>query len=493
MKVDISAWDKRNVWTLSSGELAVRPGLFTLMAPGSGKRFVAGFSVNNSRTNSVWHYIIETALDTGLNATIRILDENFVTQQTVATGANTAVRSASLGVIEDQVMISSPDFPTFWGVVGSSLIRALKQPSLIEGREVLNVPQGILVSWAGRSVIAAPEALYISDALQPRTFDPINVLNPPGGAIYGLLVSPSGDLVVCTTTGVYSLAVDAAASGQLVLGIWQKVTDHATVTYDSVCASRGQLFGLTERGYKRIDQAVAPEVLVDEKLSVGKQSNTANSAVRFPDYRVGKLFGGRRGPILSIERDKGSSLPNDGYIHMADLERQIRSWWVSNGLFMRVTGILTEADGTELFVTDWGILRPQGNTDFGIGSGSGGSGSEDQDIVATMFGEVTTDPSYLPVVRSVDYKTDASQEMILSVNNQQQTFSPLRQVPPVTDTDVWGAATSPYRESAMAGKRGNFSERTANVAVQVDVTGALARLDSSLDIEFKGPGKQRRP
>lgn len=468
MNVDVTGWDKRNVWPLPSGQPAVRPSFKQVYAAATGRSLVGGFSLRNPRTDAMWHCLFDVASTGTPDCKMRIVDHNFVELQVLATNSAGVPRAVCCSPVEDQVLITSPDFASIWMLLGGAATRATKKASVNPNTTALQVPRGLSVSWAGRPVVAGPDALYIGDALQVRTFVAENTLSPPGGAIHGLHVAAGGALVVCTSTGVWALPEDAAASGQIVVGVFSKLTDYECVAYNTTAITHGRLFGLTTKGYRTIDEADSDETLLDEQVV----SRTApGGRLAFNDYRSGRLLGGAHGPIAV----------QGNFAHMTDLATGLRSWMhtADTAYPLAMVGLLQGNDGEELYITPTGICRMIGNTEVVNGVA----------VTATLAGRIITPPEVSPVLRHVTFESDTPATLACSVNGTVKTSSP-RQVAPVVGTDWWDVGLT-YREPPMRSQRFIWAERTDDVAVELQVVDHPARLGPSVDVEFKGPGKRR--
>lgn len=470
LTVDVSRWANRNLWPLSSGEIAVRPGLNSLLAAGSGF-FVGGGSIQNQRTDEAFHYLVTTDFNYA-TPTLSVYDENFTLLQSIALATSRRPRAVCVNQVVDQVIVSSPDFPTYWGVVGGGLVRMTQGTSEIDGRSLINPPRGLSVSWGDRCVIASDNLVYFSDPTLPRVFDPANAVDPPGGAVYGMHVSEAGSLILCTTSGVYSLSIDAAASGYIVLGVWQKVTDFACHNYQTTCHVRGELFGLSQRGYRRIDSEGSKEVLLDDPRLGFLSTEGSSTPAIFPDYRRGVMVQTDQGPAVTIDR----------LFHRTDLESGLQTWWENTqGFELRLVCTLRESDGTELFVLETDICRVQGTAELA----SDGSTT----VVGGYFGTVSFPPDLNPVIRWVDWSTDAPTASV-SLDTAQGDDITLSQVSPVIGTDAWGAF--PWAEAKYRSHRFDFAARESDVTLKMVATGACRRVDQQLNVWYKGPGLKRR-
>jgi hypothetical protein len=469
LTIDISKWANRNLWPLSSGELAVRPGFNSLLSAGSGV-FLGGGSIQNQRTGEAFHYLV-TGNSFSQFPSLSVYDENFTLLQTQQLPSYRTPRAICVTQVVDQVCITSPDFPTYWGMVGGGVTRMLQGVSEIDGRTLIDPPVGISVSWGDRLVIASRNLLSFSDPTLPRVFDPANQIDPPGGSIYGLHVSDSGSLIACTTSGVWSLSIDAAASGYIVLGVWQKVTDFATHNYQTTCLARGQLFGLTQRGYRRIDAEHSEEVLLDDPRCGYFSGSPAIRAAIFPDYRRGKMVQMDAGPCVSI----------GGIMHRTDLETGLKSWWVNPLFLLSPVCCLRDSDGTELPVLSISVTRLQGTSELGRDGSTGVEGG--------FFGTVSFPPELNPVIRWVDWASD-SPTMSIDIDTTAGTPTSVTQQAPLIGTDQWESAV--WSEAKMNTKRFDFATRGSDTTLNLTAVGACRRVDPALNAWYKGPGKFRR-
>lgn len=470
-------WDMRNVWPMPSGELAVRSSLvnpLTVFSLASGIRYLGGFSINNPRTDMVVHYVF---CHDSTSVYIKLYTEDFIQvhSSTLAISAATAnlddlYRTGfSYAVVEDEILITSALFASYWGKIGSGLIRADTVASVNTNFTAVNVPRGICVGWAGRAVVAEPSGtMWFSDALAPRTFVPQNAIDPPGGAIYGLHVNAGGALIICTTTGVYALPEDAAATGQIVVGVFSKLTDYACIAYDTTCVSRGRVFGLTERGFRLIDQPDAQEVQIDEKYG----NRSFISRLHFNDYRDGKIFGGQNGPIVSIS----------GFMHPMDMSTGFKSWWVVNmdvseARTFDLRGLLFNDNGEEFFLH---VDGPKFKNNY----------NSNEMPTASCFGRVSTPPEQNPVIREVMFKSNSPHAFYVQIEGTQKSiFS--RQLSPKLGTDTWDTAGLIYREQDIVTIRTNWAVRTNNVGIEIILSAYGALVPEQVDILFKGPGRLR--
>jgi hypothetical protein len=465
-------WDKRNVWPLPSNELAVRKALEAIYTdPYPSHIYLAGFTVKNPRTDMVYHYAI---LDTGSIFKLVIVDEDWVEIQSITLPINRDagyLQSMShigltYGLCEDEILVCSPLFSSYWGNIGGSLILAELVASINSNFTAQPVPRGICIGWAGRNVIASPDGtMWFSDASAPRTYVPQNAVNPPGGSIYGLHVNAGGALILCTANGVYALPEDAAATGQIVVGIFSKLSDYQCLQYDTTCVSRGRVYGLTEKGFSFIDTQNADEIELDEKF--GNRSD--NGRLHFDNYRVGRIYGGAQGPIVTIG---GSCV----FIHATT---GFKSWWTGDELFSLV-GVLFNDDGEEVYLSQ-------------LGPGYTSNVSVDMFTAAAptayLFGRYELGPEHNPVIRHVYYKTNGSNSRSIKINGVTKSDT-VTAVSPIIGTDTWGSPNV-YREQELLVTRTDWAVRTTNVNAEITLQGTGALVPTYVDIKLSGPGKKR--
>ena len=179
LAIDLRPFSKRNIWPTASGDLAVRPGLRQILTAtallGSARNIVGGFSVPNSYTGEVWHYIFHSSPTGPADLQLRIVDENGTAWQDFSLSSDIVPRVITHAVVEGEIIIASPDFPTLWGLVGSSVTWATKVASDNPSTTAINVPQGICTAWNNRVVIADGRSLFFSDPVAATGGKPAHV------------------------------------------------------------------------------------------------------------------------------------------------------------------------------------------------------------------------------------------------------------------------------------------------------------------------------
>ncbi len=490
MNIDLTPWAKRNLWPLSGGDMAVRPGLRTYAAgtiPQSGYELAGAFSVANGYTGEVWHYTVECA--DAANTLVCIYDESGTLIQRLSTGTDFKPETVSAAVTGDQIVIGMPGVPTVWGLVGGHIEIATSVASVNPATTALDVPQGMAVSWAGRVVIADASALYVSDAYSasdapfaPRTFVAQNQQNPPGGAIYGLHVGAGGALVVCCDDGVYALPEDAAAAGQIALGYWRKLSDHQSTGYGRTCASGGRIYGLTRAGYRIVDEDGGAEFDLNEPaVPVVEKGRIAK-----PDFRTAaRMVGGQLGPIVSLETREA--------LHMHDVRRSVASWWTysadentTTGTYeIKPVGVLRSSDGWEMLACETGIICPFGNFD-GDEDGTENAAR----VYGGLFGRTESPPELSPVVRHVTWANTSAGLSRVSVRATERTDA-TPQVGVIIGTDSWSSSSADLESPALDSRQYDFATRTDDLAFGFFCEHPLSRVGLMSGVSLKGPGKRR--
>lgn len=458
-------WDLRNAWPLATGEIAVREQLATIQSIGT--EGLAAFTVKNQRTNVVWHYVLGTT-------TLSVYDENIVQVFSITHGVSLPSGKIPLtyAVVEDEIVISSPYLPTYWGIVGSGLIVSTKVTSVNPNTTAINIPRGLCVSWGGRVVMSDGASLYFSDALYPRTFVAENIVDPPGGVIYGLHVNAGGALIVVTSTGVYGLAEDASVSGQIVLGVFSKLTDYSAIDYLTSACTHGRVYGLTKKGYRLIDDAGSNETLLSENV----MARINIPRIAFEDYRIGTILGGDHGPIVSI----------GGYLHMTDLATKTESWWTSydstsgNTKRFIVNGLLYDNSGEEMYVAPGQVYMLYGNRDDLVGA-------NEKDI-GVVAGRIVAPPNTSPVIRWIQFETDSEEDVEVFIRTTTKT-NHVTPIAPVIGTAVWDSGF--YAEVPLRSRQMDFAIRGTELAMELRTYEYPSRIPQVVDVTFKGPGKSR--
>ena len=475
--VDISSWAKTNVWMLSSGEMAVRPGLRRHLAPDASRIFCGGVSVLNQFTGEAWHYVFDctSSVSTSRGLRLQIYDDDFVIFQTLTLGVNADPRTITLAVVEGQILICSPDFPTLWGLVGSMMILAVKVASTNPSTTALDVPRGIVSAFCNRFVIADGPSLYFSDPIAAtggdgRTFVAQNQNQRPS-PIFGLHEGAGGQLIVVTQRGTYGL--DASASAVGILGnngtAWQLLNHAESNSFNSSCSVAGRVFALCQNGYKLVDiEGDSVEVISDPMLP-----RAYGPRIAADDWRGGRMFGGDLGPVVSMSDS----------VSMHDLAGKCRSWWnrPQSGTAFAVRGMLKSADGIEFIMAEDGIYEPVGNYDADDLTETAAAAQPK----GVFTGRVPSGPGQNTTIRSVRAvgSLGGTGSIYVAVRADAQS-----DVPPadaralVVGTSSWGAAGVIYEPAPLAAVRWQGALNSHDIGIEIALDFCDTRTGTAIDV-----------
>lgn len=481
MKVDASAWSKTNLWRLPSGELAVRPGLRRIYAPDTGRTLVAGHSVANKYTGELWHYIFDVSSTNARDLRMRILDDNYVVFQILVINSDAVPRVVTMSQVEGELLFTSPDMPSVWGLVGSSSRIAVRVASTNPATSAIQMPRGICTSWVNRHVVASGATLDISDPIastggDSRTFVAANQNQRPA-AIYGVHEGAGNMLVVVTAAGTYGLESSAAATG--IVGSngtpWRILSHHAAHSFASSCVSRGRVYALSRRGWMLVDV----EDGLEQNLSQPVMSRAYGPRVSLQDYRSARLYGTDDGPLVAADEIHS--------VHRTDVPGELLSWWRSSyaPTNFRVRGILKGPDGGDLLLCENGVFAMVGNFDGDVALSSN---------VATqptgmLAGNVQSTPAANPQITSVHVKAEAGGtsggRVYCAVRGLLK--GPARPLPDrnglTIGTDAWGIATKRYTATPLTSVQFAFDEKAQDVGVEYGVEHPLSRLYPVIDVD----------
>jgi hypothetical protein len=478
--IDMRRWNSVNVWTLSSGELCVRPGFRRIYTPDSGKTLVGGFSVDNEYTGEVMHYVFDVASSGRKALRLQLLTEDFTVWQTFSINADTNPRAITFAVIEGQIIIASPDFPTLWGLVGGDIQFATKVSSDNPATTAIEVPRGICTSWNNRVVIANGRSLYVSDPIaatggSPRTFVAENQNQRPG-VVYGIHEGAGGQLVCVTSQGTYGLDSGYAAT-QIVGGNgtgWSLLSHHRAVSYQSSCVVKGRVYALSTGGWVPVDTESIDEI----SLSQPVMCRSIGTRISLEDYRDASMFAMDSGPVVA-SGDLNAA-------HFTDLSGEISSWWTSahspTSFFMR--GTLREPGGGELLICENGVFRVEGNFDGEIALTSGVATQPKGVLLGVVAGGAKDNRNLRHI--SIAAEVGGAGSVRAAYRGVAKAGTPPADPEGITiGTDAWGTSSKVYTATPMAGVRFDFSRRaTRDVAIEAGADGCMARVLPVADAEY---------
>jgi hypothetical protein len=481
--IDVRNWSKQNVYPLQSGEFAARPGLRRIATPDAGRIFVGGFTVQNPYTGDVAHYLFDVISASTTQLRVRILDEDFVVWQELGLQVNVDPRVITHAVVEGEIIISSPDFDTLWGLVGSGLSLARAVASDNPATTAIPVPRGICTPWCNRVVIANGASLFISDPVtatggSTQTYVGENQNQRPG-PVYGIHEGAGGQLIALTTRGVYGL--DSSASAVGIVGSsgtdWRLLNHHESYSYASSAVVRGRCFALSRAGYMLVDIENNKEEVLDDVMAPRAYGiRVANS-----DYRSCRIFAGDEGPWVAY----GDLLSAHG------LDDGTRSWWTcAVDTTFRLRGCLRTADGGEMLLCEDGIYLPGGNVD----GGQLLSTEAATQPKAIMCGAVPTNPAQNPTVREVTYAASVggAGSIYAAVRGDAQSATPPADTRSlIIGTNSWGDAGKTYQPSPVVSRRLQFDLNGDDVTIEVAADFPETRLGAGAAIEVSKSAPDR--
>jgi hypothetical protein len=483
--IDVDGLSKANLWPLPSGELAVRPGLRRVQSPDGSRIFVGGFSVLNPFTGECWSYVFDATSSTSTprDLRLRIYDEDWQIFQALSLGVNVVPRVITHAVVEGQILIASPDFPTLWGLVGSSIILAIKQPSDNPSTTALDIPRGIVTTFGNRAVLADGPSLYFSDPVAAtggdlRTFVAQNQNQRPA-PVYGLHEGAGGKLVVLTQRGVYGLDASAGAVG--IVGsngtAWEILNHSETYTFSSSCTVNGRVFALTRKGYRLVDVENNDE----ETLSDSAIPRLYGPRIVSDDWREAAIFGLNDGPGVALR----------SALSMADLGDQVRSWWKrpDSGAAFKVRGVLKTVDGSDLIIAEDGVYEPTGNFDGDLTSTPAATQPK-----GAVYGRVPTDVAANPMARDVRAIASLGGEgsVYVSIRGQaaQSVTPPVDARALVIGTSSWGDARI-YEPAPMAAIRTQHALDSHDMGIEVAFDFCETRIGGKIELVGSLSAKDR--
>lgn len=518
--INTSQWNKRNMWVNQSEELTTRPGQDQLCSftafPATTKQDPKGsFTAKSQFADSVQHYVL-MGVRAPFSDTLEMLvmEENLSNtkrKQVLPLGANRPIRAMTGAVVNGQVIISGPDIPTLWGYTGSGIVIAKSERSVNPSLQTLSMPRGICVSWVDRCVIAQGEALFISDPMAPRTYTADGFLALPG-VVYGLHVTDVGDLVAVTSEGVYSLNSQSVAQGAGIVGSVNKLSNYKANDYNQSAMTPFGIYGLTKRGYKRIDIDTSDEIPLSDKRFVRSLSDM----ISFPDYRSGKVWQTDTGMAIAIGSiDKNANDTFEGGVCMVDLYQGLRSWWTPSKM-KKLNGVLTSREGETLFLfTANNEIVPGTNHNMGavmqfhldrdtvVGDQipAGQEYKIDISYSGSIAGLVPYNPEFQPVVRAIFMKADNGGKVVkVAVRGEyEKKNGTLQQITTeangvvINGVTVWGPInnTDKLKTVELEGNRFQFAKRTDDISIEVQAAGGRVRI-GGVSFASRGYG-QRRP
>jgi len=450
--VSINGFELHNI-VKKNGGYQVRDALFSHATIDNA---IWGTSLEAANTGEVFHYILTRNTSTGIG-TITVYTEEFVTVTSLAIGVIVADCTVTCAVSDRQLLINSPQFSyPIYGLVGGGLRRAVKKVSENDATTAIDVPNGLVIEFGGRFVIAQSNILWFSDpgATAKETFVAQNFV-ALNSRIFDLFIGADGALVAGTSDGVFSIPADSVAQGQLAFPLVQKLSHYQCRNYRNLVYSQGRLIGLAENGIVDLGNITNPLPLV----TYNNARYYSKDVRQTDDFRTGRIF---------ASQDMGALVCLDSYFCAVDTAQTLFPAWITcASATLDIKGILKTAEGKDLFLTSSKVLELYGNTEF-----------SSQDVTAVACGDVALDPAQSTLIRAIHTSSDNVGTVQLCYIGGRATSlatpKPSR-AHNVVGTDNWGT-TYYYCEDELRSRRHDQSYRTDQCQLEIGIGRAAARI-----------------
>lgn len=490
--INATKWGKFNIARHPGGGLAVRPGLRRIYTPGTGQRIVAAFTVRDDFPGGgdVTHYVVTRHATAGVH--VLVLDENFDTFQDFTwSGTDMDPRAVTCAVVDQQMMINSPDLPPLFSVVGVGGLIFAQAVESDTGDTVISPQSGITVPFCNRVATATGRLVYFSDPIaidggDLRSFVGFNVNGRPG-IIYAMHEIEAG-LVVVTTEGTYLLDADAAAVGQVGFNgtAWRLLSHVSAHSYNSTCVHNGQVYALTETGW-----ILASSPSLDEtELADETMPRARGVGIDLPDFRRCRMLSADAGPIIAA--------PQIGCVHVVDQAHDVASWWADWTAFPGdLRGIMRDHDGSEMWAMATGIYRVYGDFDGEVALSD--AVTNDQPV-GTLYGTLPApaNANDLPRAVNVAAAVDGAALIYAAVRGSEHASDTVDADPFGMTIGVtnWGASGRRYTTTPLADAEVKFGDvedtaPTRDVGLEVSASGALTRISPLPTIETSKSARTR--
>jgi hypothetical protein len=469
--IDLGDFELHNLQA-RDGALYVRDALrshVTATSLHASSEFFGGFSLRAPNTSEIYHYFFLRVPST-LDGYCYITDEEYSVFTSTALGRVPDGAYVTYAQQGNQVLVNSPHLSSaFYGIVGSSLIRAVKQDSVNPDTTAIDIPTGIVCSFGNRNPIAQGAIVYFNDpGTEIRTYTGANAVNV-GGVVTDMFEGPGGGLYMCTTNGVYVLPQDSIGQGQLVYGMLSKVSAYETSSYGNAVAARSGLFGLTRNGVASIGESVNEVRLTDYN---GRRYRTEYVGPGSgSDYRNGRIFQSNDGLLISI----------DGRLVSFEIGEASYSW-MYNSTEMDVIGRLRSRDGADLWLMPDRLVEQIGNLEFDAST-----------IAGYACGTVPVDTEGSTLIRSVTTTGNnigRSQYAYIMSTAKSATTPASGRADNVIGTDTWSASNL-YTVEEDRSRRHLVAIRTDHLDLEIGLEGSGSKLGPVALDSMRGKGRRR--
>lgn len=498
----IKSWGKKNAETID-GKLYSRRGMrriYGIDTTTTLDEFVGGFSFRDPWIGEIRHYLFTYVADFSSTSRVRmdVLSEDFSEViQTMDIPVERKPRVVTWAAVESFLMITSPDFPTLWGPIGSTIIFAQKVNSVSRSSSVIEVPRGICTKWNNRVVIADGASLFVSDPVAAtggdlRTFPAVNQNQRPG-VVHGIHEGKNGELICATSAGVYALPGEASAVGRVGSNgvAWSLVSYHKTTDFGQTCASNGRVLGLSDSGFVFIDG-----------LGEKEQKLADDPTPRYygPFIDPSTFMDGR---ITATEDRIYVYIPGVGATYTVNPkeEEDTGSWWVSsislNGVPTScVIGSLHDDDGN-LILCRHSVFRQIGNID----KDETAANEAFVDVECVIHGKLQSTAIDDTCIVHVHWETAVPTDMANTTGTVQMSIRGKAPVlgfvdgsaesEMVKDGTVWGTAGVRWMPKTLQKTRFDTDERASEQTIELLVKGADTALADNIVVEVSNSNPAR--
>ncbi len=447
------------------GGFQARPAFYKHVTVTSGSKFVWGTSIEAPNTGEVFHYVVERVTSTGI-ARLVCYTEQFreIAEQTLGPCPIDAVVTCALS--DRQLLFNSPQWPAaVYGLVGGGLRLAQAVASVNPDTTAIAVPTGLVCEFSGRFVVAQGTTVFFSDAgvTAKETFVAENALALPA-TIFDMFVGPMGMLVMATADGVYALASDSVAGGQIAFGLLQKLSPYQCRSWRNVCFAQGRMIALAAGGFTEITETLTtlPLVTYPHKRNYSKAVGVGSAG----DYRFGQVWATQDlGAVVSLNGNLCSILTDQG----------LRVAWMTTQNPIALRGVLRTRDGKDLFLIDDAVLELWGNTEF-----------DSQTFVAVACGSPNVKIEQSTLVRHVHSSADNVahlQQVYCGGRASEKTTPAASRAANIVGTSTWDV-DSKYTQAELRSRRHDFAFRTDEVSLEIAVDEPTANI-GGFQIETK--------
>lgn len=468
-------WELQNIVLTREGP-RTRCGFFQMKTPTGGTVYVGGFTVESPSTTEPWHYLFEQSTTT-LEVTLRVYTEEFSELFSFALGVMQQDPVITWGVLNNQLMISSPSFSaTLFGMPGGGLIAATKTLAL-DG-VTLEVPVGHIANFGVSFVVAVGPIVFSNQPrndLDPRTFVSDGILQSFPGTVYDVFQGVDGALYVFTSAGAFTVAADALGQGQSPAPFISKIPGiNVTRPRNAVATDRGVL--VLER-----DSVLVLNGGSTQRIPVPRWDGfrALSQVTDVDDLRViGELHATPSGFLIGFRNARGF------YIR-GDLEAGAISYFFNSSISstLNLVGTLRSRDGEGIVITNSAVLA-----DWMAGERDPGN----VEIVAVAVGRLPCDPADHPIVRRVTVPSESigSTAAVNVSGTSDSDIVPTLTGDVVVGTTLWSAAGT-IASRSLRTARLTTNKRITESDVEVSVKGAERRI-GDLDVELGGLMRGKR-